>query len=621
MRETSNDGSLSRWDEAARIASSRGNLAADKPGAPTDDAPTVDVERVIELVNTVRDYSVRPANRSEPYFPLWKEASGSWLTPGNLSDEDLEILRAAVSYATGRLLRARILDVIALRTSGRERVKTWAEMLDEVIAWIPTGDLKPLNFQMIDRALDLSARLGKSTLAQSQNIEDQLLARFFKSDREFEPLHIINRLRDQGRAKAQSKQIAFRLRALAKSRRDAAHIFLEEAAEWHLLAGESNAAYDDLVAVTLILQERSNSLVADQKPDSIARACHDLELALKTLSKIPRSARTARDADGLHDKLTADIRRAGRATLGLLRPVATKLPRIGEAREQFLAAIEQASSESIIGIFLNCLPITPFEKLKTSTEQLTKDYPLTHSFSHVAYAKDGRTMARSSAMQGDVTYGVRTSVWRTMVRNFQIRVALIVQDLLFPTWQTLQAVEALTLSDFAQLTRWSTIVPSGREIQVAQALLYGYGGDFLTAAQLLAPQLENMVRVHLGNAGERTSSIADGIETENGLSTLMASQMADNVFGPDIAFEIRALFCSADGPNLRNEFAHGLADDSHRDSVNAIYAWWFMWRLVQAPFHNAERDAQASADRERVDLSTENRDGPVDQNADQRERA
>ena len=52
------------------------------------------------------------------------------------------------------------------------------------------------------------------------------------------------------------------------------------------------------------------------------------------------------------------------------------------------------------------------------------------------------------------------------------------------------------------------------------------------------------------------------------------------MFGEDLSFEIRALFCDSFGPNLRNELAHGLLDDAACQSIYGIYAWWFGLRLV-----------------------------------------
>jgi len=205
-----------------------------------------------------------------------------------------------------------------------------------------------------------------------------------------------------------------------------------------------------------------------------------------------------------------------------------------------------------------------------------------------------------------------------MIQAYEIKVSLTVQGMLAPAWMALSNEHRLMLGDFIAIMRGSSIVPSDRERLIAQALYYGYDGDFLTAAQLLAPQVENIVRLHLRNAGQQTSTMDRGVEHEIGLSALMGREAVAEIFGEDIAFEIRALFCGPIGPNLRNDFAHGLVTDAWVGSVHALYCWWFVLRLAFIPFWNrihdtstadshepAERDRQSAREDE-----TENEPGP-----------
>jgi hypothetical protein len=60
-----------------------------------------------------------------------------------------------------------------------------------------------------------------------------------------------------------------------------------------------------------------------------------------------------------------------------------------------------------------------------------------------------------------------------------------------------------------------------------------------------------------------------------------------DIFGEDLAFELKSLFSDVVGPNLRNEVAHGLLDDEACEGVNAIYAWWFGFRIVFMAFWGA----------------------------------
>ncbi len=106
----------------------------------------------------------------------------------------------------------------------------------------------------------------------------------------------------------------------------------------------------------------------------------------------------------------------------------------------------------------------------------------------------------------------------------------------------------------------------------------------------MVPQVEHLVRWHLKSAGVKTTTLsADGIENENGLSTLVDLPEVETIFGEDLAFELKALFCDAFGPNLRNELAHGLLGDADCQSAQVAYAWWLLLRITFNTFWNAAR--------------------------------
>ena len=79
----------------------------------------------------------------------------------------------------------------------------------------------------------------------------------------------------------------------------------------------------------------------------------------------------------------------------------------------------------------------------------------------------------------------------------------------------------------------------------------------------------------------------EGIETENGLSALIDLPQTTAIFGEDLTYEIKALFCDQLGPNLRNNIAHGLLEDQQADSIDSVYAWWLGLKLVFNTYWNS----------------------------------
>ena len=179
----------------------------------------------------------------------------------------------------------------------------------------------------------------------------------------------------------------------------------------------------------------------------------------------------------------------------------------------------------------------------------------------------------------------------TMVQDYSFYVDLAVQGYIRPAQELLLQEHRIRETDFIALADQSPIVPIGRELLFGKALFAGYNHDFITALHLLAPQIEDMVRFHLQQVQVKTTNLdRNGIETENSLNTLMELSETQEIFGEDLCFEIKALFCDSFGPNLRNELAHGLLDDKASQSSYAIYAWWLGMKLVFNTFWNCLRD-------------------------------
>jgi hypothetical protein len=218
-------------------------------------------------------------------------------------------------------------------------------------------------------------------------------------------------------------------------------------------------------------------------------------------------------------------------------------------------------------------------------------------FSATVMSSDGRVIAKRPAMSlsGNATENDEIAIRAEMIRDYGTMVGLVVQGEIWPALEVLLLEHRLRESDFIDLARHSPIVPKERAGLFGKALFAGYERDFVTATHLLVPQIEHLVRVHLKQAGAKTTNLdPDGIENENGMSTLMELPEAEQVLGEDLAFEFRSLFCDAMGPNLRNELAHGLLDEGGCHSPHAIYAWWLAFRITFNTWWNIASKGRAA---------------------------
>lgn len=135
--------------------------------------------------------------------------------------------------------------------------------------------------------------------------------------------------------------------------------------------------------------------------------------------------------------------------------------------------------------------------------------------------------------------------------------------------------------DYNSFYRWSSV----KQLEQTETAIYVFI-DSVKAFIFPISQLENIVRIKLKEAGAITSSVSgEGIENENGLSSLIELPECTEIFGDDTVFEISAIFTDSIGPNLRNEVAHGLLDDYTASSFSSIYAWWMVLRMILNSLH------------------------------------
>jgi hypothetical protein len=215
--------------------------------------------------------------------------------------------------------------------------------------------------------------------------------------------------------------------------------------------------------------------------------------------------------------------------------------------------------------------------LYNSARKQTQRHILSSIFGGKIISTDGRVVAKHpSCLENEEEF-----IFGEMTKNYLFSIGLSVRGIISPALEILLLEHRLCEADFIQLSAQSPIVPEGRALLFGKALFRGYDGDFASALHLLVPQIEHMVRTLLKLMNVKTTNLdRNGIENENGLSTLIDLPETKDILGEDLVFKFKALFCSSLGANLRNELAHGLIDEDACYSPYAIYAWWLGLKLV-----------------------------------------
>jgi len=246
--------------------------------------------------------------------------------------------------------------------------------------------------------------------------------------------------------------------------------------------------------------------------------------------------------------------------------------------------------------YVNASKPIKIENIKESAQGFYRSSIFRQLMSSTHLTHDGRVVARTGGIDISDTdaEGTKQAYWHEMLQIYTWEIELLTRACILPGLKMINLEHRITEADLRELCRSSRLLPQSRVGLWAKGLYYGFEHEFSAASHLLAPQIEHLVRVLLKQEDEKTSTINNGVETECGLSTLLEKEMAKEILGKDLHFELKALLADQLGPNLRNNISHGLLETGYGTSLAEIYLWWFCLRLMIASVAWKKEDTGAS---------------------------
>lgn len=361
---------------------------------------------------------------------------------------------------------------------------------------------------------------------------------------------------------------------------------------------ESAKMASDIAA--LYVKEAESQMIGGEPHFGVAASL--MEMAVSRYMSIPKREREALGINDTIPLLRRRMEEVNRRVPENMRRFSVRLP-IEDMIEESQAKVRGKPIQAALIEFATLCPAPNIQKLRATAVKNIRSSFLSAIAAQLHYTSDGRLAAVCPAVEhtsSNEEFAEKNSVLIRvkMLEAYKYLIHARVSGAIYPALEIMHAEHTLAESDFLTLAQGAPIVPPGRAWFFAKALYTGYEQDFSTAVQLLVPQIENMVRYHLKNAGEVTTTHdSSGISQEIGLSKLMERPTVESVFGSEAAFEISSLFTDGFGPNLRNEVAHGLASESLLFSADAIYAWWLCLSFITMAFFNraATEDAAITA--------------------------
>jgi len=571
--------------------------------------------KVLSLLAAACYMKFSPKSFNEPFKPFTLSDSQLSIIPDVFSEDDIALFAEIIDEIDdpcpkAHLLKARLADLVWLLQRPRDvrfalaAIDSYRSIPLDTETWLRDGD------KCWQRAITLARLLGAGAGERLIEIEVSIIKAFTSvtSQDGFLGCWLVDLLKSNALGRDHSTKIATKLESLAREFEDEgefpkAREYFQTSADWFKVSGDNEKSTAMIVEVAEgWVKEADARLSSDHQPIH-AFAVTYYEKAIQTYRTIPRSMRAPHRVDERISELRRHLHESGERSLdemGVIRIPGGDIRQIvGDARN----SVRGKALNEALEAFVNLVSNENAKELRESTIEQIRNYPIQFLFSGQLMSRDGRVIARRPGMapsstlsdNGEADEGEET-IRAKMIENYCLHVNLVVLGCILPAQEVLLLEHRLGEADFVNIARHSPIVPIGRERLFGKALFAGYDRDFVTSLHILAPQIEHMVRYHLKQAGVQTTNLdSDGIENEIGLSSLMELPQTEEIFGEDLSFEIKALFCGPFGPNLRNELAHGLLDDTACYSSGAIYAWWFGLKLVLNTFWNAlDNDTEQS---------------------------
>ena len=544
------------------------------------------------------------ASVNEPFDPLWVLNDGRSIIPDDLSETDVAFFAQCVDKIDDPWLKARLADLVWLVKNPR-KVKFAIAAIDSYRS-IPfdteTWMQEVLNCWQ--RAIHLACLLGKGAGNRLAEMEASIIKTFQSTMRPdgFLCLQLSNLLKSNGLGQDHALVIAKKLEAFApefdgERGPHSTGEYFQAAADWFKKSGDDAKSIEMTVAQAESWVKAATCRISSTQPSHMV-AAKFYEKAIQIYRTVPRAMRSEYRVDERIADLRMQLNEAGEKSLDEMDVISTPVTDISEPVKNVRDAVRGKTLLEALRTFAN-LPCSANSKdLREDAINQIQNFPLHALVTTTMMGNDGRTVAKrpginpSIGFSDDDTTGENEEVIHSiMIRNYQIHIDIVVRGYIFPAQEILLLEHRIRETDFITLADQSPIVPIGRELLFGKALFAGYNRDFITAVHLLVPQIEHMVRFHLQQVQVKTTNLdRNGIETENSLNTLIELSETQEIFGENLCFEIKALFCDSFGPNLRNELAHGLLDDKASQSSYAIYAWWLGMKLVFNTFWNRLRD-------------------------------
>lgn len=361
---------------------------------------------------------------------------------------------------------------------------------------------------------------------------------------------------------------------------DFSETYWQSAEQWYRRRKEREQAHRCELAAAECLISKAEAGLADEKLGA-PFAAHWMGAAVEALRQAQADSNRIKD---VHRRFLELQQQA----LGALNPIelnVDEIPGFRKAEEEVRAAavahVKGYSFERAVVRLAYIAKPTDVANLREQIEKQSEQFVWdkiveTEALDHTGKIAD--KIPPSGFAPGDVEADAmrKRMVLQSKEFGWQLPVAWKIEPARF----TILEEHPIRRRDLFFIVAHNPFIPPGHEGIYVRGLQAGFFGDWLVATHLLIPQIEASIRYVFQQQGIVTSTLeSDETQKERDLNQLLWMPELEEIFGANIAFDLRGILIERFGDNMRNESAHGLMPEGAFYQATAVYLWWLVLHL------------------------------------------
>lgn len=563
------EGQLTCYDSLVRSLQDAHNVATNQ-----------NQKTVLNLLIELASFVFNPAQGDIPFSPAFKNRRKNEraILPKDIGSNTLKALAEILPHIHDSLLKARVADTVWLGGKPKRDPVYAVTAIEEYCEVNDVANLDPFTLKNnLMRALVLGHQLKYSE--KTKAITESAIA-LFKQHKHSSPEQMLSlaKMLHRGdfdrRNLSQQQLLGFQceIDSMGQSLATKGNYMLAQ--EVFKLSSEkasqleNSEAYNSAKAMEGLCYYELAKECQSTRP---YEAHFNATKALSTLRQVERAYQEKYSVDSLIEDVRRALPKYGRSTQEtMIHEVSSGLHDLSEMASGSKTLVAKHNSpESAVSQLAHLAKLTMYSDAVKEEKMTTKTFLSDLIGSAVHFERDGRVVAKASSTDG------------MAMQLFKVTSTFYMKGGILPAMEQIKLEHSVDLDLFEGLCRESPIVPSEQQEVIARGLFLGWTLYLTPAVYILAPHLEQIIRVLLKDADAITThDDNDGISRETGMGTLLQLPQCHKVLGEELTTELKAIFTNATGYNVRNDVAHGLLTDRDGQTVMGLHAWWIILRII-----------------------------------------